>query len=82
MKYYVIPFTGSEDGDLPTTPEPMELSEISAHIEAWLGRFRVQGYYSTVRQERVLLDSISFRIVPADDSHGMLSLMLVDYVRG
>jgi hypothetical protein len=64
MNYFVIPNTGVDHYDLPTTPEPMPLERISGHLLQWLGRYRQQGYYSNVRQERIPLDSITFQIVP------------------
>ena len=80
MKYYAIPET--RDGcELPTTPEPMLLEEIGAHLAVWLDRFRLQGYYSNCKQERIPLDGISFRIQP-EDSHGILAVIPEDYFKG
>lgn len=63
MKYYVIP--ESRDGcALPTTPDPMPLCDVGTHLDLWLHRFDLQGYFSNCRQERIPLHELSFRVVP------------------
>lgn len=63
MKYFVIPET--RDGcDMPTWSEPLPLDQISAHIEEWIKRYERQGYYSNCNHERLVLDEMTFRLVP------------------
>lgn len=64
MKYFVL--IDSRDGveNIPTTPEPMELAEVGAHIEQRLALYRVQGFFSNARREHLPVDSLEFRIVP------------------
>lgn len=67
-RYYVIP--QSLDGcDLPTTPEPMELRNVGAHIDRWLRTFELKGqpYFSNCRQEHIPLDELEFKLAPHED---------------
>lgn len=63
MKYFVM--IESRDGvQMPTTPEPMDMTHVGEHIELRLSIYRRQGYFSNARQERIPVDSLEFRIVP------------------
>jgi hypothetical protein len=63
--FFVEPLVG--EGSIPTAPNSIALSEIGAHIEAWLNRYLYQGYYSTVKCEQIAIDTIGFRLTPDDE---------------
>lgn len=63
MKYYVL-IESRDDCDLPTTPEPMHLSQIGEHLARTVGMYERQGYFSNCRQERIPIAALTFRIVP------------------
>ena len=64
MKYYVIA-ESRDDAELPTSHEPMEIEQVGQHIAEFLAVRRAQGYFLNCNQERIPLDALSFRIVPA-----------------
>jgi hypothetical protein len=64
MKYYVIAET-RDDCELPTTPQPMDLESVGQHIAEFLAMRRPQGFFLNCRQERIPLDMLGFRVVPA-----------------
>jgi hypothetical protein len=66
QKFYVMP-DGRDDCDCPTSPDPMPLSAIGAHVALLRSMYRRQGYFSNARQEHIPLDELQFRLVPAED---------------
>ena len=64
-KYYVI--AESRDScELPTTPEPIEPEQVGDNIADFLAARRSQGYFLNCNGERIPLDELAFRVVPAD----------------
>ena len=64
MKYYVT--ESRDDCELPTTAEPIELVQVGEQIADFLAARRPQGYFLNCEQQRIPLDALGFRVVPAE----------------
>jgi hypothetical protein len=64
--YYVVP-DGRDDCDVQTSPDPMRLDEIGAHIAILRQMYLRQGYFSNCRQEHIAPSELVFKLVPYEE---------------
>lgn len=63
--YFVHADLRDDCSGIPTTPDPMPLSEVGAHMVTWLtARMEYQGYISNARMERLQPPDIEWHVVP------------------
>ena len=65
MKYYVIA-ESRDDCELPTAAQPTELEHVGRNISDFLAARKSQGYFLNCNGQRIPLDELAFRVVPAD----------------
>lgn len=64
--YFVCP-DGRDDCEIPTSPDPMPLCEVGAHIAILRKMYLRQGYFSNARQERIAPSELCFKLVPYEE---------------